>query len=186
MRVGMFKRTQGFTLIELMVTLAVLAIVLGIAVPSFQTQIINNRSLTMGDEFAQALNFARSEAVKNKKRVSICASSNGTSCTGNWSEGFIVFQDNAASDTVDAVSLGPIYKVWPKLSGAGTLTVKRGPLDTSGTATSFIRYTSLGTLAPIDNKPINVSLKLTGCTGKAARKISVNLSGFVSVQSDDC
>lgn len=183
MRVGMFKRTQGFTLIELMVTLAVLAIVLGIAVPSFQTQIINNRSLTMGDEFAQALNFARSEAVKNKKRVSICASSNGTSCTGSWSEGFIVFQDNAASDTVDAVSLGPIYKVWPKLSAAGTFTVNR---VTTSTATSFIRYTSLGTLAPINNETIEVSLKLTGCTGKAARKISVNLSGFVSVQSDDC
>lgn len=182
----MFKHIRGFTLIELMVTVAVLAIVLGIAVPSFQAQVINNRSQTMGEEFAQALNFARSEAVKNKQRVSICASSNGTSCTGSWSEGFIVFQDNAASDTADAVSLGSIYRVWPKLTGAGTLTVKRGPLDTNGTPVSFVRYTSLGTLAPIDNKPINISLKLTGCTGKAARKISVNLSGFVNVQSDDC
>lgn len=177
---------NGFTLIELMVTLAVLAIVLGIAVPSFQKQIINNKSQTMGDEFAQALNFARSEAVKNKQRVSICASSNGTSCTGSWSEGFIVFQDNAASDTADVVSLGPIYRIWPKLTSAGTLTVNRGPLGASGAPTSFIRYTPLGTLAPIDNKPINISLKLTGCTGKAARKISVNLSGFVNVQSDDC
>lgn len=186
MRVSMFRRIHGFTIIELMVTLAVLAIVLGIAVPSFQKQIINNKSQTMGDEFAQALNFARSEAVKNKKRVSICASSNGTSCIGGWSEGFIVFQDNAASDTADAITLGPIYRVWSKLSSAGTLTVKRGPLDNNGTATSFIRYTSLGTLAPIENKPVNISLKLTGCTGKAARKISVNLSGFVNVQSDDC
>lgn len=177
----MLKRIQGFTLIELMITLAVMAIVLSIAVPSFQTLIINNKSQTMGDEFAQALNFARSEAVKNKKRVSICASSNGTSCTGSWSEGFIVFQDNAASDTAGAISLGPIYRVWPKLSAAGTFTVKRGTAPTS-----FIRYTSLGTLAPIGNETITVSLKLTGCTGKAARIISVNLSGFVNVQSDDC
>jgi type IV fimbrial biogenesis protein FimT len=181
MRVCMFKRYQGFTLIELMVTLAVLAIVLGIAVPSFQKQIINNKSLTMGDEFAQALNFARSEAVKTKKRVSICASSDGATCTGNWSEGFIVFQDNAATDTETTVTLGTVYKVWPKLSTAGTFSVKRHTDDAS-----FIRYTPLGTLAPIDNKTINVSLKLTGCTGKAARKISVNLSGFVSVQADDC
>jgi type IV fimbrial biogenesis protein FimT len=182
----MFKRIRGFTLVELMVTLAVMAIVLGIAVPSFQKLIINNRSLALGDEFAQALNYARSEAVKTKRRVSICASSDGETCTGNWSDGFIVFQDDAISDTAADIVLSTVYKVWPKLSSAGTLTVKRGPLDASGTATSFIRYTSLGTLAPIDNKPVNVSLKLTGCTGKAARKISVNLSGFVSVQSDDC
>ena len=181
----MFKRIQGFTLIELMVTVAVLAIVLSIAVPSFQTLITNNKSQTMGDEFAQALNFARSEAVKNKKRVSICASSNGTSCTGSWSEGFIVFQDNAASDTAAAISLGPILKVWPKLSAAGTFSVMRNTTP-AATSISFIRYTSLGTLAPIGNATIVASLKLTGCTGKAARKISVNLSGFVNVQSDDC
>jgi len=185
MIVGRFKHILGFSLIELMVALAVLAIVLGIAVPSFQKQIINNKSLTFGDEFAQALNFARSEAVKTARRVSICASSDGETCTGTWADGFIVFQDNAATDIEPTISLGTIYKVWPKLGSAGTFTVKRGPADTDA-ATSFIRYTSLGTLAPIDNKPIRVSIKLTGCTGKAARKISVNMSGLTSVQSDDC
>lgn len=177
----MFKRARGFTLIELMVTVAVVAIVLGIAVPSFQKQILNNKSITLGDEFAQALNYARSEAVKTKKRVSICASSDGATCTGNWTDGFIVFRDDAASDTASSITLGPVYKVWPKLSAAGAFSVKR---DTDNA--SFIRYTSLGTLAPIDNKTITASLKLTGCTGKSARIISVNLSGFVSVQSDDC
>lgn len=177
----MSKHYKGFTLIELMVTLAVLAIVLGIAVPSFQKQIINNRSLTVGDEFAQALNYARSEAVKTTRRVSICASSDGATCIDDWREGFIVFQDDVTSDTEPTATPGTIYKVWPKLNSAGTFTVKRDTTDAS-----FIRYTSLGTLAPIDNKTINVSIKLTGCTGKAARKISVNMSGLTSVQSDDC
>ena len=177
----MIKRIQGFTLIELMVTLAIAAIVLAIAVPSFQKTILNNKSVALGDEFAQALNFARSEAVKMKKRVSICASSNGETCTGSWSDGFIVFEDQAATDTDADTTLGTVFKVWPKLSAAGTFSVKRNTTDTN-----FIRYTSMGTLAPINNETINVSLKLTGCTGSAARKISVNLSGFVSVQSDDC
>ena len=181
MIVGRFKHILGFSLIELMVALAVLAIVLGIAVPSFQKQIINNKSLTFGDEFAQALNFARSEAVKTARRVSICASSDGKTCTDTWADGFIVFQDNAATDIEPTISLGTIYKVWPKLNSAGTFSVKRGTTDTT-----FIRYTSLGTLAPINNETINVSVKLTGCSGKAARKISVNMSGLTSVQSDDC
>lgn len=181
----MFKHLRGFTLIELMVTLTVLAIVLGIAVPSFQKQIINSKSLTTGDEFAAALNYARSQAVKTTKRVSICSSSDGATCTGSWAEGFIVFQDDATSDAATSPTLGTVYKVWPKLGTAGTLTVKRGDIST-GTDASFIRYTSRGTLAPISNNPINISLKLTGCTGKAARKISVNLSGLTSVQADDC
>ena len=177
----MLRQIRGFTLIELMVTLAVMAIVLGIAVPSFQKQIINNKSLTFSEEFAAALNYARSQAVKTTKRVSICASSDGATCTGSWSEGFIVFQDDATSDTASAVTLGTVYKVWPKLSSAGTLTVKRGTTDTS-----FVRYTSLGTLAPVSNETITVNLKLTGCSGKAARKILVNFSGLASVQADDC
>jgi len=181
----MLRQIRGFTLIELMVTLAVLAIVLGIAVPSFQKQIINNKSLTFSEEFAAALNYARSQAVKTTKRVSICASSDGATCTGSWSEGFIVFQDDATSDTAEAVTLGTIYRVWPKLSSAGTFEVKRVDSKTSKDAT-FIRYTSLGTLAPIEDMSISASVKLTGCSGKAARKISVNFSGLVSIQSDDC
>lgn len=177
----MYKQLRGFTLIELMVTLSVLAIVLGIAIPSFQKQIVNNKSLALGEEFAAALNYARSQAVKTAKRVSICASKDGATCTGSWTEGFIVFQDDATSDTAADITLGTIYKVWPKLTATGSLTVKRDTTDTS-----FIRYTSLGTLAPIDNKTINVSLKLTGCTGKAARKISVNFSGLTNIQADDC
>jgi type IV fimbrial biogenesis protein FimT len=175
------KYSKGFTLIELLVTVAVVAIVLGLAVPSFRQQVVNNKSLALGDEFLQALNYARSEAVKSKKRVSLCASANGETCSDDWSKGFIVFQDDAASDVESTITLGSVYKIWPKLSSDGSVSVKRG-----ADATNFIRYTSLGTLAPIDDKTISIDIKLTGCTGKAARTISVNLSGFASVKPDEC
>jgi type IV fimbrial biogenesis protein FimT len=87
------KRNTGFTLIELMVTLALAAIIVTMAIPSFQEVIRNNRLTTQANELVSALNLARSEAIKRGVRVTVCRSSNGTSCTGNWEQGWIVYSD---------------------------------------------------------------------------------------------
>jgi type IV fimbrial biogenesis protein FimT len=91
---------MGFTLIELMVTLAVAAIVLTVAVPSFQDLVRNNRLATQANQLVSALNLARSEAVKRGVRVTVCktdapdAAEPSCSATANWQQGFIVFVDN--------------------------------------------------------------------------------------------
>lgn len=175
---------RGFTLVELLITMSVLAIVLAVAAPSFRTQIISSRTSAAAEEFSIALNYARSQAVRTVKRVSICASSTGTSCTGNWSDGYIVFEDKATSDTAANVDMGSptvIYKAWSKLEAPGTFTVKRGSTDVN-----FIRYTSLGVLAPTSSDAVTATVKLTGCSGKSAKSISVGLSGLVSITKSDC
>jgi type IV fimbrial biogenesis protein FimT len=180
----MLRLNRGFTLIELMVTLAVMAIVIAWAAPSFKQQMLSSRTGAAAHELADALNYARSQSVRTLKRVSICASSNGTSCTGNWSDGFIVFEDRATSDKATSIDMGStplIYRAWPKLESPGTFSVKRGSTDVS-----FIRFTPLGALAPTSSDPVAVSLKLTGCSGKSAKAVSVNLSGLVSVANADC
>jgi type IV fimbrial biogenesis protein FimT len=58
------RTQQGFTLIELMVALAVLAILITVAVPSFTSYILNQRVKTSAFELAAALSYARSEAIK--------------------------------------------------------------------------------------------------------------------------
>lgn len=85
----------GFTLIELMVTIAIAAILLGIAIPNFSEVIANNRMTAVTNEAVTALNFARSEAVKRGVRITICKSSNASSCaaSGTWSQGWIIFTD---------------------------------------------------------------------------------------------
>jgi type IV fimbrial biogenesis protein FimT len=65
------KMCRGFTLLELMVTIAVLAILATIGVPSFQGLIQSNRVTTQTNELVTALNFARTEAIKRGRSVQL-------------------------------------------------------------------------------------------------------------------
>lgn len=89
------RTLKGFTLIELMVTLAIAVIVLTVGVPSFMATIQNNRITTTVNDFVSDLNLARSEAIKRGSRVTLCKSADGNSCTqsGDWSQGWILFSD---------------------------------------------------------------------------------------------
>lgn len=64
---------RGFTLIEMMVTIAVMAIIAGIAFPNLRDFVVNNRVSTQTNEFVAVLNFARSEAIKRGADVRVCA-----------------------------------------------------------------------------------------------------------------
>ena len=69
------SRPGGFTLVELMVTLTVLAILVGVALPSFRDMILNNRRTAIVNDLVSSLLLARSEAIKRGQPVSVCASS---------------------------------------------------------------------------------------------------------------
>ncbi|MEE4379215.1 MAG: GspH/FimT family pseudopilin, partial [Candidatus Competibacteraceae bacterium] len=84
-------KQNGFTLLELMVTMAIAAIVLTVAVPSFQGIILNNRIASHTNDFASSLNLARSEAVKRARRTVLCKSSDGATCdtsSAGWEQGW--------------------------------------------------------------------------------------------------
>ncbi len=92
----------GFTLIELMVTLLVFAIILTIAIPSFHTIILNNRLNTSSDSVVSALNYARSTALYTNNTVLFCPfnSANSTTCGTNWSTGWIIVTQPAIGTSV--------------------------------------------------------------------------------------
>lgn len=102
------RSQSGFTIVELMIGLAVTAVLLVAIVPTFGQFILNRSVSSQANSFASMLSFARSEAIKRNSTVSMCKSANGTTCTaqGNWAQGFIVFIDSSTTGTLGVVDAG--------------------------------------------------------------------------------
>jgi len=87
------KKNSGFTLLELIITVALISIVTAFAIPSMTTFSQNDRLTTNINTLVGHLGLARSESVKRSQQVSICASSDNSTCTGNWEDGWLVYAD---------------------------------------------------------------------------------------------
>ncbi|MGH8581923.1 MAG: GspH/FimT family pseudopilin [Gammaproteobacteria bacterium] len=99
-------RQSGFTLVELMVTLGIAALLLSAAVPSFTNVIKDNRMVTETNRLLTSLANARVEAVKRGRPVTVCARdggvvTDGDACTGPWTNGFVLFVDTNANGAYD-------------------------------------------------------------------------------------
>lgn len=104
----------GFTLVELLIALAVGLILLVIAVPEFSTIVHRNRISATGSEIYASLSLARNEAIKRRSAVQVCPSSNGTSCRvdDDWSAGWIVMVPSSSQviRTFDALETGVLVQ----------------------------------------------------------------------------
>ena len=102
-KAGLLCYQAGYTLVELLMVMALGTILLSIAVPSMTEMLNTQRSNAAGSSFLASLNLARAEAIKRNARVVICKSAAGLSCdlAGGWNQGRIMFHDvnnNAALD----------------------------------------------------------------------------------------
>ena len=93
---------KGFTLLDLLTTLAIAAILVSFAVPGLQSITASSRQSGSVNELVSAMHIARSTAVTQNARVTACASEDGESCAGDsWHKGFIVFRDDDNDQAVD-------------------------------------------------------------------------------------
>ena len=175
MKTQNLKTQRGLSLIELIVTMAIAAIVLGVGVPTFGNVIADNSMASNANRFVASINLARSSAVRYQRPAVICASSNYNATTPtcdagtDWSNGWIVYVDKDRDGAVDADEVQSVFE----------------PMDddvsfASGAVASFT-YDARGFVNNGDN--------LTLCddrTGEMGRQVRVNAAGRVSVVRQVC
>jgi type IV fimbrial biogenesis protein FimT len=175
-------RMRGFTLLELMITISVAGVLLTVGVPSFVDLVRNNRAATNVNELLTSFSIARSESIKRGWNVSVCRSSNGATCTGAWADGWIVFRDNAATDTAVPV-VGEVLRTWPAMPGnAAVATFANG----AATDIGWIRFAPRGGIRAAGAMPIRYDIELAGCSGLQMRRVELNTVGRASVTREAC
>lgn len=123
------RRTLGFTLIEVLVVVAIFAIMGAVAAPAVGAVIESVKVSNASNIFLSNLYLARGEAIKRNSRVVLCKSANGNSCTesGGWEQGWIVFNDTNDNSVRDAdeVRISRELPLAANLRLSGNLTVAR-------------------------------------------------------------
>ncbi|MFV3387427.1 GspH/FimT family pseudopilin [Pseudomonas sp. NY15364] len=158
------RLTRGFTLIELMVTLAVLAVVISIAAPSFSNILQENRTLSLTNELQGALQLARSEAVNRRKDITICrrnAAGNGCQNGTDWAGGWIIMAGNVVIKSWDGVASMAV-------AGPDTgLTFRPNGMTSAAAATVF-------------------SVNASTCIDQQKRRLEVSVIGTTSTTKVNC
>lgn len=136
-------RFKGFTLVELMVVVALFAIAATIAMPGFQSMIQNNRLTTTTNTLLAGLQLARNEAVTTRSSITVCganAAQNDCASSTNWSNGLLIKQDSALIRVIPVEATGVsvasttnnvLYNSNGTAASAATLTIS----DSRGSAT---------------------------------------------------
>jgi type IV fimbrial biogenesis protein FimT len=84
---------RGFSLVELMITISVVALLLTLAVPSFREAGLSGQLRSSANDLAASARFARSQAIKQNAMIKLCVSADGASCgAGGWEQGWIVLK----------------------------------------------------------------------------------------------
>ena len=119
---------QGFSLLELMVALAVVAILVTVGLPGFAAMTRQNCTVTSANAMLSVLIAARSEALKRDRSVSLCKTVDGSACStvadSGWDRGYLIYLDDNGNGRHDATE--PLLKVEMPLSSCASISSASG------------------------------------------------------------
>lgn len=161
------RAQQGLTLPELLIGVALIGVLAGLAVPAFQGVIETVRAKTVADRIQTELNFARNEAVFRRRHVVVCRTPDLLECThiGSWSMGTMTFEDRNGDNIRGAEE--PIIRVMDSADYGGMHLVNVG-------RRSHVSFRPDGR-----SGGTNVTLKLCSRSLEARRLLIVNVGGRV-------
>jgi len=163
------NRQSGFTMVEMIMTVAVGAILLTIGIPSFRYVTNSNRIAAEINGLVGDLQFARSEAIKEGVPVSVCISSNGTACAGGgivtWQSGWIVISSAANTGVLRVQAPFSSTDTFVANNAAGTITFNRD---------GYANGIATGTLIELHDSTNNHNW---------TRCLAITLSGLIASQT---
>lgn len=183
----MSKRT-GLSLIELLIAIAITAILAAAMTPSISTFLKNQRTQSAALSLATALRLAKTEAIEHQVSAGVCLSTDNdnTACDSHWDtstsvqKNWIVFLDVDGNNQLTNTATDRVLKVLPGPSPNNiTFTLSGNIID------GVLFFTPMGfyrisTTSTITIKPT------TGCEGNFAQLLTISATGNVSVNNTGC
>ena len=185
-RRGLACKMVGFSLIELMIVLVILAAVLVIGLPSFSSAGLVSRLKSYANEVVSSVYLARSEAIKRNTPITLCQSADGNACTtsGDWEQGWIVVVDPSDPATV--------LRYYETLSGDYKLTGYIDPNDPSSTGFHSLVFDPSGVgviMKTSGSDEIGLGTmnlcRLKPTPGNQERKVTISASGRTRVSTTE-
>lgn len=167
------KRHSGFTVVELLTTVVIVGVLIGVGVPALSAMARDARLTSFTNELHVAISLARSEAIRRGQRVTLCVSRDGLQCANDtgWESGWVMFPDTDGDIVRDANEM---------------LIRSRGPADAgliargNGTLARYVSYVPSGATRSVTGALQMGTLKV--CNDDRQRSLIINAAGRVRTE----
>ena len=159
---------RGITLLELLICLALIALLTGFTVPGLAPLVRDQQLAMVGEELLRSVNLARATAINRYSVVTLCPSADGQTCGGSWEQGRILFTDHTADRIINGQDR--LVQAWGVLPASVTVRFRAfgNRLFLQMVPQGFTHYQNGNfTICPVDGEP------------QLARQLVISRSGRV-------